>query len=337
MKSKRKLSRRKNTKSHKGGGLNLLEIIKSKEKKDYYVTFDGVTLQMEIYDNNIKFNYLDTPCIYLKLEGKELELNSFFSWKGINKSLCTNKETNKNIKTDLGQTSKKITDFLMELIDQFAIHLDCNKIKLIDVSLFINESCNFSGQHSSIFTSGKSFYGSYGYFKSDIDKYNKILIDIFLPFAQMNVFTLRTEKFINISKYIESPFYLDYKDGTQLDKEKNRKKYAQYIILDMEELCSELKLNDSDVSIQYLYTTLRDYCRNKNPPLQLSFNLRNHFQYFIEIFDTYFFPGEYYSIKKIEKKDAKNFMMSKLNKDKLFEMAPVIKKDLIITQINAAK
>ncbi len=350
----RKQSKRKIVKSHKGGGIfELLTIIKFNEQKDYYVTFDGVKLKMEIYNNIINFKHNNDTCIGLTLEEKILRLKNFFYDFKTSKIVCTDKGQNINIIEDLNnrliQSSENTTIFFMNLIDQFAIHLGCNEIKLIDDSHFKNKTCDFSGYYPMLFASGRSFYGKYGFHKNNIKDYNVFLSTILLPVRQMNVFTLKQIKYIDQNNTIESPFFADNIDNIDNKSQnmnksqtrrreyilKRRKEYIFKTTAQMEELCNKLNLKNPVVSIDELYKTIRDYCKNdNNTPLDLSFSLDDHYDNLLEIFDFYYFPGDHYH-KKIFEKNAGDISMSTLNaKTNLFEMSPVIKKELIITSID---
>ncbi len=290
---------------------------------------------MEIYNNNINFKYNDGACISLILGEKILTLENLF-YK-TDKIMCTDKGKNINIIEDLDnkliQSSENTTNFFMSLIDQFAIYLGCNEIKLIDVSQFKNKTCNFSGYYAMLLASGRSFYGKYGFFKDDIHKYNNLLSTVLLPLRHMNVFTLKQIKYIDRDNTIKSPFYVD--DNIKISQA-GRRKDILTTIAQMEELCYKLNLKDPVVPINLLYTTLRDYCKNdNNTPLDLSFFLKDHYENFIYIFDFYYFPDNIYHKKYFFYFKHDGGVMSTLNtKTNLFEMSSFIKKDLIITSID---
>lgn len=208
----------------------LKKIIELKHKTSYNVIFKTLYIQMEIFDNTIKFKYND---IYkyvfeLKFDNNNKSLSGYFlKWININ-------------------ISDQFMDILMDLIKNFALRLKCEKINIrFATDHKIGQYC----EYLYILSTGITYLGSKGFLINNSDNIHYNIVNEHTFYDKINIFKSMIISKLKEEQYIktDSPFWKNYDKNTEL------KEHAMQMFNDMEELCSILQINSSETTVSALY------------------------------------------------------------------------------------
>ena len=311
------------------------------------ITFQGITLKIEISENSIIFKLGENEnmyCITLSFKKNNSKLEDYFLNNVKSKCIVNLQKT---------LTKDAVNKLFFDLFDAINIEMDVKIFSLEDSSKLILKRCNYELSLLKMIESGYGFYNKFGFFnKIEINDMNTLLselkqqsiMNINIFFEQISYSKLVTKEDFNNSIRFLYIKYLILKS-----------EYKKYLILKPKEQEEEYTIFSNSTTMSELCNYILQICNQTEEQSQESYNntttnnIKNTSNVKLKkVIDTIIFAIKMIIQNKILKtkgikitdlqKIYDNNTMSSFNIDeKKFEMIPSKKYNFVIEYINPSK